>query len=70
MSDPTNGPHQGQQLLTVGKPLAEAKAAMVLLHGLRLLSTAGRRPHLVSFQFPGAHPPERTWHQFRFAGHR
>lgn len=27
------GPHQGQQIYTVGKPLAEAKAAMILIHG-------------------------------------
>ena len=29
----TNGPHQGQQLLQQGKPLAEATAAMILVHG-------------------------------------
>ena len=29
----TNGPHQGQQLLQQGKPLAEAAAAMILVHG-------------------------------------
>ncbi len=28
-----NGPHQGQELLTAGKPLAEAQAAMILIHG-------------------------------------
>ncbi len=28
-----NGPHQGQPLLQRGKPLAEAKAAMFLIHG-------------------------------------
>ena len=28
-----NGPHQGQQLLQQGKPLAEAAAAMILVHG-------------------------------------
>jgi predicted esterase len=27
------GPHQGQPVLTAGEPLAEAKAAMILLHG-------------------------------------
>ena len=29
----SNGPHQGQQVYTAGKPLAAAKAAMVLVHG-------------------------------------
>ena len=29
----TNGPHQGQPLLQQGKPLNEAKTAMILVHG-------------------------------------
>jgi predicted esterase len=33
MSEPAGNPHQGQQLFAAGKPLAEAKAAMVLVHG-------------------------------------
>ena len=28
-----SGPHQGQELLTAGKPLNEAQAAMILIHG-------------------------------------
>ena len=28
-----NNPHQGQEILSAGKPLAEAKAAMILIHG-------------------------------------
>lgn len=28
-----NGPHQGQHVYQAGKPLAEAKAAMILVHG-------------------------------------
>ena len=31
--DAVNGPHQGQKLYTAGKPLAEAGAAMILVHG-------------------------------------
>jgi predicted esterase len=31
--NPINGPHQGQKLYTAGKPLAEARAAMILVHG-------------------------------------
>ena len=27
------GPHQGQQVLLAGEPIAHAKAAMVMLHG-------------------------------------
>jgi predicted esterase len=30
---PPPGPHQGQKIYTTGKPLAEAKAAMILKHG-------------------------------------
>ncbi len=30
---PTKGPHQGQPVLTAGVPLAEAKSAMILVHG-------------------------------------
>ncbi len=33
MLDSIQGPHQGQPLLVAGRPLAEAKAAMVLVHG-------------------------------------
>ena len=29
----SNGPHQGQELLTAGKPLNEARAALILIHG-------------------------------------
>ncbi len=29
----SNGPHQGQELLTAGKPLNEAQAALILIHG-------------------------------------
>jgi predicted esterase len=33
MPDSIQGPHQAQPLLAAGRPLAEAKAAMVLVHG-------------------------------------
>jgi predicted esterase len=33
MSDLVQGPHQGQRVLAAGRPLADAKAAMVLVHG-------------------------------------
>ena len=29
----TQGPHQGQNILSAGRPLAEAQAAMILIHG-------------------------------------
>lgn len=29
----SNGPHQGQRVYTAGQPLAEAKTAMILVHG-------------------------------------
>jgi predicted esterase len=70
MSDPTNGPHQGQQLLTVGKPLAEAKAAMVLLHGrgataqsILELSTVLSHPE---FAYLAPQAGGHTWYPFSF----
>jgi predicted esterase len=33
MSAPQTGPHQGQPVLAAGAPLAEAEAAMILVHG-------------------------------------
>ena len=33
MSDPGQGPHAGQPILYEGTPLAQATAAMILLHG-------------------------------------
>jgi predicted esterase len=33
MSPPQTGPHQGQPILAAGAPLAEAEAAMILVHG-------------------------------------
>ena len=33
MTTKANGPHQGQPILQQGKPLTEAKAAMILVHG-------------------------------------
>lgn len=43
--DSADGPHQGQELVTAGTPLADATAALVLLHGRgstaeRILETA------------------------------
>ncbi len=32
-NEPMKGPHQGQSVLTAGKPLDDAAAAMVLIHG-------------------------------------
>lgn len=33
MTDTTNGPHQGQQVLAAGTPIEQAKGAIVLIHG-------------------------------------
>ena len=44
------GPHQGQKVVTAGKPLAEASAAMILVHGRgasaeSILELAAYLPH-------------------------
>jgi phospholipase/carboxylesterase len=33
ITDPHQGPHQGQPVLTAGEPLDKAKAAMIMVHG-------------------------------------
>ncbi len=63
-------PHQGQPLLQLGKPLNEAKAAMILVHGRgataqSILDLAGVLPHPeMAYLAPQA--AGNTWYPFSF----
>jgi predicted esterase len=70
MPDPTTGPHQGQPILQTGKPLADAKAAMILIHGrgadaesILELSTVLPHPDL-AYLAPQA--SDNTWYPYSF----
>jgi predicted esterase len=64
------GPHQGQEIYSTGKPLAEAKAAMILIHG-----RGATAPSILELAGPLAHPDfvylapqaaNNTWYPFSF----
>jgi predicted esterase len=66
----SNGPHQGQRLYTAGKPLAAAKAAMILVHG-----RGATAPSILELSSPLSHPdiaylaPQaqgNTWYPYSF----
>ncbi|MCB8943510.1 MAG: dienelactone hydrolase family protein [Ardenticatenaceae bacterium] len=66
----SNGPHQGQQVYATGKPLAEAKAAMILVHGrgatapsILELSSVLHHPHM-AYLAPQAQG--NTWYPYSF----
>ncbi|WP_420641728.1 alpha/beta hydrolase [Candidatus Leptofilum sp.] len=65
-----NGPHQGQPILQQGKPLNEAKAAMILVHGRgataqSILELAGVLPHpQMAYLAPQA--AGNTWYPYSF----
>jgi len=64
------GPHQGQQVYTAGKPLLEAKAAMILVHGRganapSILELAGVLHHPdLAYLAPQA--AGNTWYPYSF----
>jgi predicted esterase len=65
-----NGPHQGQQLYTAGKPLSEAKAAMILAHGRGatapgILELAGPLHH-PDFAYLAPQAAGDTWYPYSF----
>lgn len=73
MSNPipaNNGPHQGQKIYTTGKPLNEAKAAMILIHGRgatapSILELAGLLHHPeMAYLAPQA--ANSTWYPYSF----
>ena len=65
-----NGPHQNQELLTAGKPLHEARAAMILIHGrgasaYDILELSALLPHPdIAYLAPQA--ANSTWYPFSF----
>ncbi len=65
-----NGPHQGQELLTAGKALHEAQAAMILIHGrgasaYDILELSALLPHpAIAYLAPQA--ANNTWYPFSF----
>ncbi len=65
-----NDPHAEQPILTAGRPLAEARAALVLIHGrgasaAGILELAGELPHeRVAYVAPQA--AGGTWYPFSF----
>ncbi len=66
----TNGPHQGQPVLQQGKPLAKAKAAMILVHGRgataqSILELGSVLPHPeMAYLAPQA--ANNTWYPYSF----
>lgn len=66
----TSGPHQGQTVLTAGKPLAEAKAAMILVHGRggtaeSIIDLANLLPQ-PDFAYLAPQADDDTWYPFSF----
>ena len=65
-----NGPHQGQELLTAGKALHEARAAMILIHGrgasaYDILELSVLLPHpAITYLAPQA--ANSTWYPYSF----
>lgn len=62
--------HQGQPLLTAGKPLAEAKAALILIHGRGatardILTLAEPLAH-PAFAYLAPQAANQTWYPYRF----
>lgn len=73
MSNPipsSSGPHQGQKIYSAGKPLNEAKAAMILIHG-----RGATAPSILDLAQPLHHPEmaylapqaaNSTWYPYSF----
>ena len=64
------GPHQGQKVYTAGKPLAEATAAMILIHGRgatapSILELADYLPH-PNFAYLAPQAAGNTWYGYSF----
>lgn len=66
----SNGPHQGQRVVTAGVPLADADAAMILVHGRgataeSILELADYLPHPgMAYLAPQA--ANHTWYPYSF----
>jgi len=66
----TEGPHQDQQLVTAGTPLAEAEAAMVLVHGrgatARSIVQMGQEVHREGVALLAPQAARNTWYPNSF----
>ncbi|WP_262178693.1 alpha/beta hydrolase [Haloarcula laminariae] len=66
----TDGPHQGQQLVTAGTPLDEATAAMVLVHGrgatARSIVQMGQEVHRDGVALLAPQAARNTWYPNSF----
>lgn len=67
---PVTGPHQGQPLLIAGKPIQDAQAAMVLIHGRgstahNMLTLAAELSH-PGFAYLAPQAAGDTWYPYRF----
>ncbi len=65
-----SGPHQGQPLLAAGKPLAQAQAAMILVHGRgataeSILDLANLLPH-PDFTYLAPQAAAFSWYPYSF----
>ncbi|MFO7682426.1 MAG: alpha/beta hydrolase [Chloroflexota bacterium] len=65
-----SGPHQGQPVFTAGKPLTEAQAAMILVHGrgataVSILELA-RELHHPQFAYLAPQAAGNTWYPYSF----
>ena len=66
----TDGPHQGQDLVTAGTPLAEADAAMILVHGrgatARSIVGMGQEVHSEAVALLAPQAARNTWYPNSF----
>lgn len=64
------GPHQGQPIAVAGKPLAEAKAAMILVHGRGASATnileLGNELYHPDFAYIAPQAAGNTWYPYSF----
>ncbi|MDS0282840.1 alpha/beta hydrolase [Haloarcula onubensis] len=66
----TDGPHQGQELVTAGTPLSEAEAAMILVHGrgatARSIVGMGQEVHRDGVALLAPQAARNTWYPNSF----
>ncbi len=70
MNTTNAGPHQGQQIYAAGKPLNEASAAMILIHGRGasapdILQLVGELQH-PDFAYLAPQAANNTWYPYSF----
>lgn len=66
----TDGPHQGQQLVTAGTPISDADAAMILVHGrgatARSIVQMGQEVHREGVALLAPQAARNTWYPNSF----